>query len=63
MKTPEQILQGEKYSSRFKLLNSIDKNRVISAMEEYADQFKTKICPCQQQEAELKEIKRVNKSL
>lgn len=41
-KMPAEILAQGKYYSRFKLLNSNDKIRVIEAMEEYAEQFKPK---------------------
>lgn len=34
----------------------------IEAIETYAAQFKVKPCPCSQQEIELKEAKRIEKS-
>lgn len=61
MKTPEEIL-NKNLSQRSDSFDQFYRFDVLESMKEYAEQFKTKICPCQQQEAELKEIKRINKA-
>lgn len=60
MKTPSQIYS--EVHAKYGVPGGKADRYDIEAMEIYANQFKTKICPCQQQEAELKEIKRVNQA-